>query len=257
MSLLALQRDFRAWIAEGCAAAAERIGPEAAAGLTVYQNNYRASLIACLNETFERVRLWIGDERFASTVAAHIDVTPPHAWTLDAYSHGFPETLGVLFGAEPEVVELGWLDLALSEAFVGLDAEPVDPAMLGSIDWDDAVLRLAPTLTTRCFDTNAAAIWSALSAEEMPPAAKQFPKPALMIVWRRKFTSCYRTAEPGEALALDLVLQGVTFGELCAELINSFGEEQGVAIAGGLLSRWIADELVISVERRAGPIDSV
>lgn len=248
MSLLALQRDFRAWIAEGCADAAERIGPEATVGLAVYQNNYRASLIACLSEAFERVRLWIGEERFASTVAAHIDVTPPHAWTLDAYSHGFPETLDVLFGAEPEVAELGWLDLALSEAFVGPDAEPVDPAMLGAIDWDNAVLRFVPTLTTRRFETNAVAIWSALSAEEMPPAAKQLPEPALTIVWRRGFSSCYRTAEPGEALALDLALQGATFGGLCAGLINSFGEEQGVAIAGGLLSRWIADGLVISVE---------
>lgn len=248
MSLLALQRDFRAWIAEGSQDAAERIGLHAAPGLGVYQNNYRASLIACLSEAFERVRLWIGEERFLSTAAAHIDVTPPHAWTLDAYARGFPETLDLLFGEEAELSELGWLDLALSEAFVGPDADPVDPAALGAVDWDNAVLRLAPTLTTRLFSTNAAAIWSALSAEEMPPPAERLPEPALMIVWRSELTSCYRTAEPGEALALDLVAQGVTFGGLCAGLIEAFGEEQGVAIAGGLLGRWMADGLLVAVE---------
>lgn len=248
MSLLALQRDFRAWIADDAQDAAERIGSGARPGLDVYRNNYRASLIACLSEAFERVRLWIGEERFLSAASAHIDATPPHAWTLDAYALGFPDTLDLLFGDEPEISELGWLDLALSEAFVGPDADPVDPATLGAVDWDNAMLRLAPTLTTRAFNTNAAAIWSALSVEEMPPAVEPLSEPALVIVWRRDFTSCYRTAEPGEALAIGLVAQGATFGTLCAGLIELFGEEQGVATAGGLLGRWIADGLLIAVE---------
>lgn len=248
MSLLALQRDFRAWIAEESRDAADRIGRGAQAGLDVYQNNYRASLVACLSDTFERVRLWLGEERFLATAAAHIDVTPPHAWTLDAYSAGFPETLELLFGDAPEVAELGWLDLALSEAFVGPDADPIDPAALGAVDWDDAALRLAPTLTTRMFGTNAAAIWSALSAEEMPPPAGPLSETALMLVWRRDFTSCYRTAEPGEALALELVRRGATFGRICAGLIEAHGEEQGVAMAGAVLGRWIADGLLVGVE---------
>lgn len=249
MSLLALQRDFRAWIAEESHDAAARIGPGYSPGLDVYQNNYRASLIACLSEAFERVRLWIGEERFLATAAGHIDVTPPHAWTLDAYAAGFPETLDLLIGDEPEVAELGWLDLALSEAFVGRDADPVDPASLGVVDWDNAILRLAPTLTTRMFRTNAAAIWSALSAEEAPPPAERLTEPALMIVWRREFTSCYRTAEPGEALALDRVAGGATFGAICAGLIEACGEEAGVAMAGGLLARWIGDGLLVAIEQ--------
>lgn len=248
MSLLQLQRDFRAWIAEESTEAAERIGPGARPGLAVYQNNYRASLIACLSETFERVRLWIGEQRFLSTAAAHIDLTPPHAWTLDAYARGFPGTLERLFGEEPEVAELGWLDLALSEAFVGPDADPVDPGMLGAVDWDNAVLRLTPTLTTHRFDTNAAAIWSALSAEEMPPPVEQLPGPVLMIVWRKHFTACYRAAEPGEALALDLFAQDARFSAICAGLIEAHGEDRGVAMAGALLGQWIADGLLVGVE---------
>ncbi|KRB86307.1 hypothetical protein ASE00_06195 [Sphingomonas sp. Root710] len=248
MSLLALQRDFRAWIAEEARDAADRIGPGAQPGLDVYQNNYRASLVACLSETFERVRLWLGQERFLAAAAAHIDVTPPHAWTLDAYATGFPETLDLLFVDAPEVVELGWLDLALSEAFVGPDADSLDPATLGAIDWDNAVLRLVPTLTMRSFGTNAAAIWSALSAEEMPPPVEAISEPALLLVWRREFTSCYRTAEPGEYLALDLAARGATFGRICARLIEAHGEEEGVAMAGAALGRWIADGILVGVE---------
>lgn len=245
MSLLALQRDFRAWLSAESEEAAERMGGSARPGLGVYLNNYRAQLIDCLSESFERVRLWLGEERFLSIAAAHIDLTPPHAWTLDAYAKGFPDTLERLFEEDLEISELAWLDLALSEAFVGPDVDPIDPATLGAVDWDNAILRLTPTLATRRFETNAAAIWSALSAEEMPPAASPLPEPVTMIVWRKDLVSCFRTAEAGEGRALELAKGGATFAELCAVLIEALGEEEGVATAGALLGRWIGDGLIV------------
>lgn len=248
MSLLALQRDFRAWISEASDEAAERLGEGARNGLDVYQNNYRAALVTVLAEAFERVHAWIGDERFLSTAAAHIDVTPPHAWTLDAYPRDFPETLRLLFPDDSEIAELGWLDLTLSEVFVGADADPIDQARLAEVDWDHAALRLTPTLTTTRFRSNAAVIWSALSADEVPPAAELLPEPATILAWRSGFTPCFRSAEPGEAKALALAWEGASFGAICAALIEDHGEEAGVAMAGALLGRWISDGLLIAVE---------
>lgn len=245
MNLLDMQRDFRAWLAEESGEAAGRIGAGARAGLGVYLNNYRAQLVDCLTECFERVRLWLGDERFLAIAAAHIDLTPPSEWTLDAYSNGFPDTLERLFPEDLEIAELGWLDLALSRAFVGPDADPVDPAMLGEVDWDSAVLRLTPTLTMRPFETNAAAIWSALSADEMPPAVTGLPQPAMMLVWRKDFVSCFRTAENGEARAISMAQSGASFTAICAALIEELGEEEGVAAAGAMLGRWIGDGLIV------------
>lgn len=243
-----MQRDFRAWLSEASEDAASRIGDNARPGLDVYHNNYRGALTACLAETFERVHLWVGEERFLSTAAAHIDVTPPHAWTLDAYSRDFPETLELLFRNDPEIAELGWLDLALSEAFIGPDATPVDPAELGGIDWDHAVLRLTPTLTIRDFRSNAAAIWSALSAEEMPPAVELLPEPMAVLVWRKGLMPCFRTSEPGEAAAIGLARSGASFGEICTAMIELLGDEHGVAAAGQLLGRWIGDNLIVGID---------
>ena len=248
MSLLELQRDFRLWLAEESEESAGRLGDAAGPGLSVYLNNYRAQLITCLGESFERVRLWLGEERFESIAAAHIDLTPPHGWTLDAYAVGFPDTLQRLFADDPEVVELAWLDLSLSEAFVGPDCDVLDVASLGGVDWDNAVLRLTPTLAMRHFKSNAAAIWSALSADEMPPAFQTLVQPATIIVWRQNFVSCFRTAEPGEGRALDLARNGANFGALCAALIEDLGEEHGVAAAGAMLGRWIGDGLIIAID---------
>jgi len=248
MSLLELQQDFRAWLAEASDEAAERFGEAARPGLSVYQNNYRAALTACLSDTFERVRLWIGEDRFLSTAAAYIDVTPPHAWTLDAYAQGFPESLRALFPDDPEIAEIGWLDLALSEAFVGPDATPIGSEALGSVDWDHAVLQLAPTLRTAGFVTNAAAIWSALESGEAPPAIQCLAEPATLIVWRKDMVSCFRPAEPFELLSLDLARGGASFGAICAALVDRRGPEEGVADAAAMLGGWIRDGLIVGID---------
>ncbi len=93
MSLLALQRDVRAWLVHEDRSAARRIGESAAAGLDVYMNNYRAQLIACLDEAFPHTRAWLGGDLFLQSLVTHIDRVPPSSWTLDAYARDFPATL--------------------------------------------------------------------------------------------------------------------------------------------------------------------
>nr|WP_047168323.1 DNA-binding domain-containing protein [Sphingomonas sp. Y57] len=247
MSLLAMQRDFRAWLSEVSDDAALRLGEAARPGLEVYHDNYRAALANCLAEVFERVHLWIGDERFRSTTAAHVDVTPPRGWTLDAYAADFPETLDLLFRDDPEIAELGWLDLALSEAFVGPDVGAIDPGQLSEVDWDRAVLRLSPTLATQVFRSNAAAIWSALSAAGTPPPAALLPEPATILVWRKGFTARFRTADPIEAKAIGLARSGANFGMICAAMVEQIGEE-AVAATGQFLGHWLREGLVVGVD---------
>jgi hypothetical protein len=134
MSLAALQSEFRTWLIDGSPDAAARIGDAAAPGLSVYQNNYRAQLIACLAETHEQTQAWLGGEAFLAAAATHIDATPPSAWTLDAYPVGFAETLTRLYPDDPEVAELAALEWALSRAFTAADATAMTLEALGRID---------------------------------------------------------------------------------------------------------------------------
>ena len=56
-----------------------------------------------------------------------------------------------------------------------------------------------------------------------------------------------RATDAAEALALAAVLRGARFGDLCAELVERFGEAAGVERAGALLGQWIGDGLVAGV----------
>ncbi len=250
MSLLALQRDFRTWLTTQSPEAASRLGRGAAPGLSIYLNNYRSSLMACLGESFAATHAWLGDEAFTAAAANHIDRLPPHGWTLDAYALDFPATLADRYPNDPEVADLARIELALGLAFVGPDADPIDRASLADADWDTATLCFIPTLGVLGVSSNAAAIWSAITAGQPPPPAEILPDTATVIVWRSGFMPCFRTLAPDEHDALSQMIGGVGFGAVCARLVDQFGEATGPQMAGVFLGQWLHDGIVSSVQSR-------
>lgn len=250
MTLIELQRDMRAWLARDDVTAARRIGAGAGPGLRVYQNNYRAQLAACLEDSFARTRDWIGEAAFHQAMVAHVERVPPSSWTLDAYPRDFPATLALLYPDDPEVAELGWIECALGEAFVGPDAPAVDAAALGAIDWDRAVLHFTPTLDLGPSSTNVAAIWSALAAGEIPPAVELLPDPGAILVWRQDHVSRFRAIDQIEQRALLAARAGLSFAGLCEVIVAAHGREDGIARAGQLLGQWLAEGLITDIKER-------
>lgn len=247
--LAELQRDFRTWLVTASDAAAGSLGGDkAAAGLAVYQNNYRSQLVGVLETSFPRLRAWIGEAAFLAAAVEHIDSHPPHAWTLDAYPNDFGQTLERLLPDNPDVHELAWLENALAETFVAPDAEPPTPATLAAIDWDRARLRLTPSLLVRDATTNAAEIWSALAEAREPPEGEMLQRPGGLIVWRLGYTSRFRAVEALERDALAKVGADGGFAALCEQLIGQLGEAEGVAKAGELLAGWLGDGLIAQVD---------
>lgn len=248
MSLSALQHDFQAWLTTGAAAAAARFPADARPGLLVYQNNYRAALMACLEESFAQTLAWIGSDAFRAAAAQAIDAQPPNSWSLDHYAAHFPAALATAFPQDPEVAELAALELALADAFVGPDAEPLSAAHLAEVNWDEAVLRWVPTARLLTMGTNAAGIWSALCAGQAPPSSFAFAKPVTLLVWRQGEVACFRSLDPLEAEMAVRLADGMAFAELCAHLVSLLGEADGVQTAGAWLGRWAAEGLLVTME---------
>jgi hypothetical protein len=249
MSLLDLQRDMHAWLQHADVTAADRLGGEnVAPGLRIHQNNFRAQLAACLEESFARTRDWIGGEAFHQAVVAHVERVSPSSWTLDTYPRDFPATLALLHPADPEVAELAWIDLALGEAFVGPDSAALNPADMSEIDWDHAVLGLAPTLDLTDLTTNAPAIWSALAEGIAPPAVVTLREMGAILVWREGETPQFRATDQIERQALLHLRAGMPFAGLCEALAEMLGEEAGVARAGAMLGQWLAEGMIVWVE---------
>jgi hypothetical protein len=236
MNLQALQTDFCAYMLDRPNA----LEPEIDGDLAVYYHAYRAQLLTCLRDTFEKTWSWLGDERFEEAARTHIEAHPPRSWTMNVYGEGFDATLARLHPEDPEVAELAWLEWTLRRAFDGQDADPVDRARLADIDWDNAVLDPVPTLRLGTVTTNCAAIWSALSQEQTPPAAARLPVPAAIRVWRQGLSVQFRSIDPIEEQALRLILDGCDFAEICAR-------SESPDEIGRILGLWLQDGVIAEI----------
>jgi hypothetical protein len=244
MRLLALQQSFGTWLTSESAEVAAHFGERTRPGLAVYLNNYRAQLLSCLSASFPVLRTSIGGTAFEAAAARHIDRVPPHAWTLDAYGFDFADTLTGLYPGNPEVAELASLERALEAAFVGPDAAAVEPAALAGIDWQAAIVQFVPTFRRLRFATNVAAIWSAIDNHETPPPAACLTEPANVAIWRDDFAPRFRMLGAEEATIIDQVLEGKTFGAICADAVERLGQERGAQTVGLLLGQWLKDHMV-------------
>lgn len=254
MKLADLQRDFRSWLLSASEPVAQRLAGERRAGLAVYQNNYRAQLVGCLQESYPQLRAWIGDEPFLHAAATHIARCPPHAWTLDAYGNDFRATLQSLFPANPDIHELAWIEHALANAFVASDAEPLDATALAGVDWENARLRFAPSLHIAPLTTNADDIWIAVRDGQASPEGQMLPEERGMIVWRRGYVTSLHTLDAVDFAALRHAIGDGSFGGLCDMLVERLGEDAGVAKAGSLLADWIGSGLITGLDDEASPI---
>ena len=245
MSLLSLQRGLKAQILDDSPGQDPTYGENSAAGLAVYHNAYRAQLVACLRDTYEKTWLWIGDAAFDTAARDFVASHPPSSWTLNVYGAEFPAFLRDRFASDAEIGELAWLDWGLRRAFDGDNAEPLSPERLESLDWEQAVLALAPTLSLHPVTTNVGAIWGALAEETSPPTVEPLPQRASLRVWRSGLSPQYRTIDALETRAIERVQAGERFGLVCASVCEGLDEESATQRIGSMLSAWLHDELIV------------
>ncbi|MDE2041610.1 MAG: putative DNA-binding domain-containing protein [Alphaproteobacteria bacterium] len=243
MSLSALQRAMGDFLVD---ATANDFATQMhnAPGLHVYRNNYRSTLLACIRDTYEKCWAWMGDDAFDMAAHTHIDAKPPTSWTLDAYGHDFPDTLRALYPEDPEIADMAWLEWAMRRAFDGADATPVDVAQLDGVNWEQVCFTMIPTLKLGDVTTNAAALWSALDAEETPPRVETFPAPVTLCVWRQDLSPCFRTLKTTDAQILRMAHGGASFGSICDLLARQNGVTEAANLAGAALGQWLSDGFI-------------
>lgn len=227
-----------------------------AAGMAVYRNNYRTALVEAMRATYERTARWVGETAFARAAAHHLILHPPNSWTLDLIGRGFPRTMADLFARDPEVPELAALEWAMHCAFTAADAIPLDgpglaaaTAAFSEEDWGEMQIVLIPGTALIATAHNLAALWQALADDAFDAPDYALAAPTDLLVWRQGLTPVFREVDAAEALAIAAVLRGASFGDMCAELVDRFGEAAGIERAGALLGQWIGDGLVASVRR--------
>lgn len=222
-------------------------GERQARGLAIYRNNYRSALVEALRSTFERTERLVGDTAFARAAAHHCITHPPNGWTLDLAGEGFAETCAALFAGDPDVAELAALEWAMHLAFTARDTATLTPegfaaatAKFGEHDWERFTLDLMPSLRCLPATYDLLRLWSSLAGEGEADLVS-LDVPQIAVVWREGECPAFVLRPEREGRALESFRAGARWGEVCGTLAAALGEEKGIAEAGAMLARWVAE----------------
>ena len=270
MRLAELQRLAQSHVLAGGSVPAElaaAVAPPAHERWAIYSDGYRLRLIEALANQYPKVNARLRTAGFEALATDFIDATPSRFRSIRDYGSELGDFVRA-GGATLELrmlVELASFEWMLAASFDAADATATAVAELAAVapaDWPELRFAAVPSLRRLRTLTNAVAVWRELHADAMgtttvatdsdgPPQAGSTEPAASdteLVEWlsvRRDLKTEFRSLEAAEAEALDSVLTGATFGELCEALAGPYGEAAALQAAswlkgwllGGLLRR--------------------
>ena len=163
-----------------------------------------AHLTDFLADDYPRLRLYMGETAF-NTMARHCLAASetPKARVLSRHLPDFLD-LTKPFSRSPELSDLARLERAFHAALNAPEASIAQPPLHH--------IGLHPSVQRLQLRTNAASIWAALTAGELPPPPARLDEPQELLVWRQGAASRFRMLGREEAAALDAAARGEATG---------------------------------------------
>lgn len=220
--------------------------------LQVYATGYLLRLAEFLANDYERLRVYLGEARFNAMANDYAAANPSDNPNARWYSRSLPEFLekASAYRRHPEIAELARLERALNDAFDGPDSSIVTMTDLAAIppeSFNSVAFKLAPTVHRFAVSTNVTSLWSSLKCEECPPPAIDLDAPAELLVWRQGNGSRFRILGAEEAMAIDTMAEGVSFGTIC-EMMAAYDDPDSAAYrAASYLRGWIEAEIISAI----------
>jgi hypothetical protein len=232
-------------IAEGFVCGDARLSP--LERLDVYADMYFYRIRDCLKDDFPSVSAVIGEAAFHNLITDYLLVHPSTHFSLrDVGRHlpAFARTHGL--GAQcPYLADLALLEWSILEAFDAPDAEPINPASLATVPadrWAELRFNVTPSLRMLRVWWPAHEVWARTQRQE--EVGEVCATETLIRVWRQNFRVFHRAIDDTERAALEALIQGATFAEICEPIAVAAGDVAGAERAVALLQDWLADGLL-------------
>ena len=211
--------------------------------LGIYRDAYRLRLIEVLGNDFEILRSYVGDQMFDALARAYISAHPSTFRNVRWFGGKLAQFLRATapYSGHPEVAELAQFEWSLGEAFDAQDIEAVrfeDLVSIAPEDWANLRFQAHPALRVLVSRTNAVAIWKSLKESDSALAIELSPQPVTWVVWRKQHSPFFRSLEADEAWALQAMMSGARFGEICTGVCG-WAADEAAARAAGMLRTWV------------------
>ena len=247
--LARLQRGFQQHILEGNSGFERQVACTARVSarrrLEIYSSAYRARIVQALQDDYPGVCALVGEASFQRIAGAYVDANPSPFFNLRWYGGdlaAFARSLSRRRGAV--LAEMAQFEWQLGLAFDAANAACVtveDIAQLPPDDWPRMRFIRHPSASLISLQYNVPALMSAVKDGTPLPAVRRSRTAVYWLIWRQNLNAHFRSLPADEARALDALMRGADFGEICAELSDS---TEPASRAAALLKGWITDGLI-------------
>ncbi len=216
--------------------------------LEIYSNAYRSRLIEALASNYPVLQKTLGDEPFQELALLYLDAYPSTFRSIRWFGDRLEFFLREhdQYAEHPYLAELSKLEWHMTLTFDAPDREVIGIESVMQIppyDWAMMRFILHPSVYILDFQWNVIALWKNVSDK---PMHNTFSIP--YIFWRKDLISQYCSLPEDEHYAIDAIMKGHTFGEICEGLCRWVDEQDAALRAASLLKGWISSKLISAVE---------
>jgi hypothetical protein len=256
-NLHSLQRDFQSHIFRSdkniSSAVTVAPGVDARARLSIYSTAYRARLLESLQTDYPALRVFVSEETFDSIcrdyAEAHPSTSPNIRWFGSHLTQFLKRTHPPEQGYLHEIAALEW---AMTLAFDAADGTVMDISEMSRVPaetWPQMSFVAHPSLQRLELSWNVASIWKAVDAKKETPTATKGKSPMPWIVWRKELKIYFRSLAVEEAWAIDALIAGRNFSEICSGLCEWVDESQVAVRAAAMLKGWVSESMISAIRR--------
>lgn len=251
-----LQNKFQAYLLQSNSAFQNHIVTtgkvSAETRLAIYANAYRSRLIEALAANYPILQVYLGCEQFKELGQAYLSACPSSyrsiRWFGDKLAHFLCENSP--YKEIPYLGELAQFEWTLTLVFDAADSKILQVEEMGSIPpdaWITMRLQAHPSIHRLNLTWNVVQIWQCISDDKTPPEPLQNPAPIHWVLWRKELMNQFCSLANDETWALDAILSGSTFSDICEGLCQWIDEEEAGLRAASLLKGWISEGLIAEV----------
>lgn len=254
-ALNALQLAFQQYVLQGMSEVHDSVAsanPDER--LRIYHDAYRLRLIEALASGYQALRAYMGLTAFNVACRAYIEHAPSLLRNVRWYGAHLPRFLQEMhpFSEQPLLSEIASFEWALTTSFDAAEQSTVsfeDLTIICAEDWPRLSFTLHPCVDLLALRTNAPAFRKAFDAGDPLPSAILAERPTSWLIWRNRYTVCFRSLSAAEEWALRAVRGKADFTALCEGLCEWIAPDEAAPHAAGLVRGWVDDGLIVQALR--------
>ena len=211
-------------------------------GVAIYMEGYRARLMEVLELDYPQLRTLLGAQEFAVLAQRYLQSQLSRTRSIRWFGQHFADFLArhPIDAAQPWLRDIARVEWALGEAFDAPDAAAVDRSRLTRVPpsaWSALRFTIHPAVRTLRLSWNTRALIAATT--EGLPAPPPHAELNHILIWRHGLSVRHKSIDPEYRMALELLIDGASFGELCTLLAATHSATQTAARATELLTNWL------------------